>query len=76
MNKFSLNKFRLLAAILVPLLIGIANAKDYRAGALEIDRPWSRAIQAGTANVEFTVEAIGATSPAAEGMPSMPHAHH
>jgi copper(I)-binding protein len=165
-----MNKFSVLAASLVSLLVGIASAKDYKTGALEIDSPWSRAIprgasvaagymtikntgttpdrlvsvstpvagkveihemtmddgvmkmrpvaggieigpgatvelkpstvhlmimnvkqplekgkpfaasltfeKAGTVNVEFTVEAIGATSPAAEGMPNMPHAHH
>ncbi len=32
--------------------------------------------KAGTIDIEFTVEGIGATSPAAEGMPDMPHAHH
>jgi copper(I)-binding protein len=165
-----MNKIVLLAASLVASLIGIANAKDYKAGALEIDSPWSRAIpkgasvaagymtiknagatpdrlisvstpvagkveihemtmdegimkmrpvaggieiapgatvelkpssfhlmimnvkrpiekgkpfaasltfeKAGTVNVEFAVEGIGATSPAAEGAPNMPHTHH
>ena len=32
--------------------------------------------KAGALNVEFTVEDIGATSPAAEGLPNMPHTHH
>jgi periplasmic copper chaperone A len=165
-----MNKFGLLTAMLVSLLTGVAHAKDYKADALEIDSPWSRAIpkgasvaagymtirntgptpdrlvgastpiagkveihemkmddgvmkmrpvvdgleiapgatielkpssfhlmimnvkrpiekgksfaasltfeNAGTVNVEFAVEAIGATSPAAQGMPNMPHAHH
>jgi copper(I)-binding protein len=165
-----MNKFFLVAVSLVSLLMGVANAKDYKAGALEIDSPWSRAIpkgasvaagymtikntgstadrlvgastpvagkveihemtmddgvmkmrpvaggieiapgatvelkpnafhlmimnvkrpiekgmpfaasltfeKAGTVDVEFTVEAIGATSPAAQEMPNMPHAHH
>jgi periplasmic copper chaperone A len=165
-----MSKIGLLAVSLVFLLIGLANAKDYKAGAMEIDSPWSRAIpkgasvaagymtikntgptpdrlvsastpvaakveihemtmddgvmkmrpvaggieiapgatvelkpnafhlmimnvkqpiekgksfaasltfeKAGTVNVEFAVEDIGATSPAAEGMPNMPHTHH
>jgi periplasmic copper chaperone A len=32
--------------------------------------------KAGTVDVEFSVEGIGATSPAAESMPDMPNMHH
>jgi periplasmic copper chaperone A len=32
--------------------------------------------KAGTVDIDFSVEAIGATSPASEGMPDMPHMHH
>jgi copper(I)-binding protein len=32
--------------------------------------------KAGTVNIEFTVEDVGAKSPATEGMPNMPHTHH
>jgi copper(I)-binding protein len=42
-----MNKFGLFVASLVSLFIGIAHAKDYKAGALEIDSPWSRAIPKG-----------------------------
>lgn len=169
LQRCPINKLGLIAANLV-LIAGIANAKDYKAGALEIDSPWSRAIpkgakvaagymtirntgttpdrlvsastpvadkmeihevtmnngvmkmrplgdgveiepgatvelnpsslhfmimnvkqpiekgkpfvasltfeKAGTVNVEFMVEDIGATSPAAESMPGMPNMHH
>jgi periplasmic copper chaperone A len=165
-----MNYFRLFAVSLVILFACMANARDYKAGAIEVDSPWSRAIpkgasvaagymtirnngatpdrlvsastpvagkveihemtmddgvmkmrpvaggleiapgatvelkpssfhlmimnvkrpiekgkpfaasltfeKAGTIDVEFTVEGIGATSPAAEGTPNMPHAHH
>jgi copper(I)-binding protein len=46
---------------------------------IEKGKPFAASLtfeKAGTIEVEFTVEAIGATSPAAEGMPNMPHAHH
>jgi periplasmic copper chaperone A len=163
-----MNKLGLVAVSLV-LIAGMANAKDYKAGAIEIDNPWSRAIpkgatvaagymtirntgttpdrlvsvstpiagkvavhemtmdngvmkmrpvaggleiepgatvelkpsslhlmitnvkqpirkgnpfaatltfeKAGTVDIEFSVEATGATSPAAEGMPDMPNMH-
>jgi periplasmic copper chaperone A len=42
-----MNKFGLFVASLVSLLVGIADAKDYKAGAIEIDSPWSRAIPKG-----------------------------
>jgi periplasmic copper chaperone A len=42
-----MNKFGLISASLVSLVIGVADAKDYKAGALEIDSPWSRAIPKG-----------------------------
>jgi periplasmic copper chaperone A len=41
-----MNKFALVAASLV-LISSIANANDYKAGALEIDSPWSRATPKG-----------------------------
>jgi periplasmic copper chaperone A len=41
-----MNRLGLVAASLV-LIVGIANAKDYKAGAIEIDNPWSRAIPKG-----------------------------
>jgi periplasmic copper chaperone A len=165
-----MNKFGLFAATLVSLVFGVADAKDYKAGAIEIDSPWSRAIpkgasvaagymtikntgtavdrlvsvstpvagkieihqmtmengvmkmrpvaggleiapgatvelkpesfhlmimnvktpiekgkpfaatltfeKAGTVEVDFAVEGVGAKSPAANGMQSMPHMHH
>jgi copper(I)-binding protein len=170
LERYPMNKINLLSVSLITLLmIGVANAKDYKAGVLEIDNPWSRAIpkgasvaagymtikntgtepdrllsastpvadkieihemtmdhdvmkmrpirggleiapgatvelkpnsshlmimnvrkpiekgkpfaasltfeKAGTVNVEFTVEDIGAQSPATETMPNMPHMH-
>jgi len=42
-----MNKSGLLVASLVALLASLANAKDYKAGALEIDNPWSRATPKG-----------------------------
>jgi periplasmic copper chaperone A len=41
-----MNKLSLLATSLV-LIAGVASAKDYKAGPLEIDNPWSRAIPKG-----------------------------
>jgi copper(I)-binding protein len=41
-----MSKLGPIAASLV-LIAGIANAKDYKAGALEVDNPWSRAIPKG-----------------------------
>jgi len=41
-----MNKLVLFAASIV-LTVGIANAKDYKAGAIEIDSPWSRATPKG-----------------------------
>jgi copper(I)-binding protein len=165
-----MKKSGLLVASLVVLFAGMADAKDYKVGTIEIDSPWSRAIpkgssvaagyltikntgtapdrlvsvttpiagkaevhrmtmengvmimrpvaggleikpgatvelkpsslhlmimnvnqpiekgkpftasftfeKAGTVTVEFTVEDVGATSPAAESMPNMPNMHH
>ena len=41
-----MNKLGLVATSLV-LIASVANAKDYKAGALEVDSPWSRAIPNG-----------------------------
>jgi periplasmic copper chaperone A len=46
---------------------------------IEKGKPFAASLtfeKAGTVNVEFTVEDIGAMSPAAGSMPNMPHAHH
>jgi periplasmic copper chaperone A len=58
-----MNKIVLLAATLVPLFIGIANAEDYKAGALEIISPWSRAIPKGASVAAgyMTIRNTGAT---------------
>jgi copper(I)-binding protein len=42
-----MKKSGLLAASLVALLVNVAHAKDYKAGEIEIDSPWSRAIPKG-----------------------------
>jgi copper(I)-binding protein len=42
-----MNKFGLIAAGLLALLASVSNAKDYKAGAIEIDSPWSRAMPNG-----------------------------
>jgi periplasmic copper chaperone A len=42
-----MKKSSLLVASLVALLATVANAKDFKAGDLEIDNPWSRAIPKG-----------------------------
>jgi len=42
-----MNKLGLAASLV--FIAGIANAKDYKVGALEIDSPWSRAIPKGAA---------------------------
>ncbi len=42
-----MNKIGMLVVSIVLLLIGAANAKDYKVGALEIDSPWSRATPKG-----------------------------
>ncbi len=42
-----MNKFGLFVASLVSLFVGIAQAKDYKVGAIEIDSPWSRAMPKG-----------------------------
>lgn len=41
-----MNKLVLFAASIV-LTVGVANAKDYKAGTIEIDGPWSRATPKG-----------------------------
>jgi copper(I)-binding protein len=58
-----MNKFGLIAASLVLLLIGVANAKDYKVGALEVDSPWSRAIPKGASVAAgyMTIKNTGAT---------------
>jgi periplasmic copper chaperone A len=42
-----MRKSILLVACVVALFASIANAKDVKAGALEIDSPWSRAVPRG-----------------------------
>lgn len=41
--------FSILAATVVLIAAGTANAVDYKVGALEVDNPWSRAIPKGAA---------------------------
>jgi periplasmic copper chaperone A len=58
-----MNKFGFLAASLAFFLVGVADAKDYKAGALEIDSPWSRAIPKGASVAAgyMTIKNTGAT---------------
>jgi copper(I)-binding protein len=56
-----MKKSSLLVASLVSLLASVANAKDYKVGALEIDQPWSRATPKGasTAAGYMTIKNTG-----------------
>jgi len=58
MNRFALAA---LAAVAVPALVAPAFAGDYRAGGIEVRRPWTRPAQAGMNGVGYlTVANVGA----------------
>jgi len=59
-----MTKSGLLVASLVALLTNVACAKDYKAGAIDIDSPWSRAMPKGasTAAGYMTIKNTGTTS--------------